>query len=350
MAHFTTPLALLSLFATLTSAAYAGPVTPAKAPDAPAASSHASATKKPGAKRPATAMHTTPLVTPPRPSAHPAVAVPAKKADAAPAAHAKTPMPAAKTGKQATKVEKPKPPCLHEAISILRGVEEDRFSLTRCDGSPAPDAVAHLSILARPGSIARPTEPLAALETASGNGPDLAPGIRKLDPKMVLRLQQLSDHFHADAKKPAHKMQVISGYRPLSAGSFHASGRALDFRIDGVNNEEVVAFCKTLPDTGCGYYPNSSFVHLDVREAGTGHVAWIDASGPGEAPRYVAAWPPPLEPKLPAGSADRLDLPGLPVDEHPADVAGLDARVASPDAPLAVSPDPDQLPIPADLN
>jgi hypothetical protein len=32
---------------------------------------------------------------------------------------------------------------------------------------------------------------------------------------------------------------------------------------------------------------------MDVRDPGTGHVAWIDASSPGEKPDYVAAWPPP---------------------------------------------------------
>lgn len=61
----------------------------------------------------------------------------------------------------------------------------------------------------------------------------------------------------------------------------------------------MVAFCKTLADTGCGFYPNSSFVHIDVREPGAGHVSWIDASGPGETPRYVSVWPPP-EPAAPA--------------------------------------------------
>jgi hypothetical protein len=33
---------------------------------------------------------------------------------------------------------------------------------------------------------------------------------------------------------------------------------------------------------GVGYYPNSSFVHLDVRETNT---YWVDYAGPGEAPR-----------------------------------------------------------------
>ena len=71
-------------------------------------------------------------------------------------------------------------------------------------------------------------------------------------------------------------MHVISGVRPNSVGSFHATAQAIDFRVDGVRNEVLVDFCKTLPDTGCGYYPNSSFVHLDVRAPGTGHVSWID--------------------------------------------------------------------------
>jgi hypothetical protein len=62
-------------------------------------------------------------------------------------------------------------------------------------------------------------------------------------------------------------------------------------------------FAKTLGDTGCGFYPNSSFVHIDVRDAGAGHVTWIDASGPGETPRYVPTWPPPAPEHLHRASA-----------------------------------------------
>ena len=129
------------------------------------------------------------------------------------------------------------------------------------------------------------------------------------------------DHYTHGTSVP--KLHVISGYRPTSAGSFHATARALDFRIDGVSNEDLVAFCRSLPDTGCGYYPNSSFIHLDVRDAGAGHVTWIDASGPGESPRYVSAWPPPRAPHTPAADADLLEKLGLadvPADDHPADV------------------------------
>jgi len=37
---------------------------------------------------------------------------------------------------------------------------------------------------------------------------------------------------------------------------------------------------------GVGYYPNSTFVHLDVRSLPT---YWVDYSKPGEPPRYDSA-------------------------------------------------------------
>ncbi len=188
-----------------------------------------------------------------------------------------------------TKTAATKPPCLRDATIVMRGTEEEKIALTRCDGSAAPMAVEQISVLVRPGSAVKPAVPIQVLSKAKGS--DLAPGIRRVDPRLVERLQSMVDHF-AKAGAPS-KVFVVSGYRPTSAGSFHATGRALDLRIDGVKNEELVAYCKTLPDTGCGYYPNSSFIHVDVRDTGTGHVSWIDASGPGETPKYVAAWPPP---------------------------------------------------------
>jgi hypothetical protein len=210
----------------------------------------------------------------------------------------------------AKKAEKAKPPCLHEPIAIGRGTEEERFALTRCDGSALPDAVDHLTVLARPESIAKPA-----------HGAPIAAGMRRLDARLVERLQLVADHFKAHGA-PQISMHIVSGYRPTSVGSFHASAQALDFRVDGIKNEELVAFCKTLQDTGCGYYPNSSFVHMDVRAPGTGHVAWIDASGPGESAHYVAAWPPPPEP-VSQDFAEKLAkiLPPLPVDMHPGEVA-----------------------------
>jgi hypothetical protein len=206
----------------------------------------------------------------------------------------------------AIKKEKEKAkPCIHEPVSIGRGADEEKFSLTRCDGSALPEAVDQITVLARPDSIAksRPGAPLPA-------------GLRRIDARLVERLQTVSDHFKSRA------MHIVSGYRPNSVGSFHATAQALDFRVDGVRNEDLVAFCKTMNDTGCGYYPNSSFVHIDVRAPGTGHVAWIDASGPGENAHYVSAWPPAPDP-IGSDFAERMAkiLPPMPIDMHPGEIA-----------------------------
>ena len=201
------------------------------------------------------------------------------------------------------RVQKAEPrTCTKPVVEVTAGADSATFALTRCDGSLAPQAVEQLSILARPASAAKPKSPLDKL--AHGKGPDVAPGIRRIDPRLVQRLELAVEHFAKSVQAP--HVQLISGYRPKSAGSFHQTGRALDFRIDGVTNEALVAFCKTLPDTGCGYYPNSLFVHMDVRDAGAGHVSWIDVSKPGEAPRYVTAWPLPAQ--------DGAKLPALPAE------------------------------------
>jgi hypothetical protein len=59
----------------------------------------------------------------------------------------------------------------------------------------------------------------------------------------------------------------------------------------GVHNADLFRFCRSLDDVGCGFYPNSKFVHVDVRRPGTGHAFWVDISGPGEPAHYVDSWP-----------------------------------------------------------
>jgi hypothetical protein len=221
----------------------------------------------------------------------------------APQAHARH---ARRTARAVKKVEAKA--CLKPAIEVVAGSESSTFSLAKCDGSPAPLAIDQLSILARPGSAAKPKVTVDVL--VKNHGTDLAPGIRRIDARLVERLETAVDHFRKAGQSA--KVLLVSGYRPKSSGSYHQSGRALDFRLDGVQNEALVAFCKTLPDTGCGYYPNSSFVHMDVRDAGAGHIAWIDASRPGEAPKYVSSWPV----RAAETAADASKLPDLPADEQ----------------------------------
>ncbi len=92
--------------------------------------------------------------------------------------------------------------------------------------------------------------------------------VKRLNFRLVKMLQRVSEEF---SDKP---IEIISGYRPQSTGneSQHAFGRAMDFRISGVSNAAIFRFCKTLPRSGCGYYPNSTFVHMDAREKKT---SWI---------------------------------------------------------------------------
>lgn len=225
-----------------------------------------------------------------------------------------------KSGKSSGKKGKSraKRPCYQPAVEIARGLhrsEAETFPLTFCDGKPTPNAVQRLSVLARPHGVAKPkklpaAEPSKAAKKgrtakarnaktkANAKAPanaktlnegELVPGVRLLDEGLVTRLQKVVDHF---GKK---RIFIVSGYRPKSERSYHQKAKALDFRVEGVKNEDLVAFCRTLRDTGCGYYPNSTFVHMDVRPPKTGHVYWIDASAPGEAPRYVSSWPPPPE-------------------------------------------------------
>jgi len=105
---------------------------------------------------------------------------------------------------------------------------------------------------------------------------------REIDPRLVSVLTQFSDHFGG------RPLEIVSGFRPHTPGqhtthSNHNLGKALDFAIRGVSNQALRDFCHTLRDVGCGYYPNSSFIHVDVR---AGSARWVDESGPGEPPRY----------------------------------------------------------------
>jgi len=92
--------------------------------------------------------------------------------------------------------------------------------------------------------------------------------VKRLNSRLIQMIQQVAEKF------PNATVEIISGYRPQSTGNEtqHAFGRALDFRLSGVSPKKVFNFCKSLPLSGCGYYPNDGFVHMDAREK---NVAWI---------------------------------------------------------------------------
>ena len=237
----------------------------------------------------------------------------------------------------------PQRPCLGSPVAVDRGgVEGQSLALVDCHGAPRDVARQELSLLARPWSAPRPRPTGPGNEHGHGHvhprpgkgsslpAGEIAPGVRLVDKGLLVRLDSIARRF------PGRAISVVSGYRPQSRGSQHQTARALDLRVAGVSNEELVAFCKTLTDTACGYYPNSSFVHVDVRNPGTGSVTWIDASGPREAPRYVKQWPPPEEPANEKADDEKAD-PAVAPEPHDltADPWEIDRDPEEPASPIS---------------
>lgn len=100
----------------------------------------------------------------------------------------------------------------------------------------------------------------------------------RLDPRLIRLLAEVSDQFGG------RPIRIVSGYRTNSYydDSRHRMSRAVDFSVPGVSNETVRDYLRRFERVGVGYYPNSSFVHLDVRDTSA---YWVDYAGPGEAPR-----------------------------------------------------------------
>jgi LysM repeat protein len=118
---------------------------------------------------------------------------------------------------------------------------------------------------------------IAQLLSATGDHPGA--------PDRLLRLiVEVSNTFGG---RPIH---IVSGYRTTSffRDSRHKTSQAIDFAIVGVPNAVARDYLMTLDNVGVGYYPNSTFLHLDVRPRST---HWTDYAGPGEAPRKTRGAP-----------------------------------------------------------
>jgi uncharacterized protein YcbK (DUF882 family) len=160
-----------------------------------------------------------------------------------------------------------------------------------------------------------PSSALRAFERMMRQGNATHP----VDPRLVALVGIVSGHFGGKT------LEVVSGFRPYSPTQYtphsnHNFGKALDFRVRGVPNETLRDFCRTLRSAGCGYYPNSTFVHLDVRDT---KAYWVDWSRPGEPPRYD-------NPALP-GDEGAGDVPEEPAS-HPAGETGSEGVGPSGDA------------------
>lgn len=158
----------------------------------------------------------------------------------------------------------PPPPCYKDPVTLYRvRTDESRsVSLCFCDGKPNPAAVQAISELSAP--------------VGDNDSPPL-------DSRLVQLLQRVSDRF------PGRRIELISGYRPgrqASGETHHSRGQAIDFRVEGVSNRTLAFFVRAFDKVGVGFYPNSVFIHMDVRDR---NAWWIDYSRPGERAIYGRA-------------------------------------------------------------
>jgi uncharacterized protein YcbK (DUF882 family) len=150
----------------------------------------------------------------------------------------------------------------------------------------------------------------------------------RMDPRLARLMYQTARHYDG------HRFEVVSGYRHPKVArnprSPHKQGLACDFRLSGIPNTVLRDYLRKAYDhVGVGYYPNSVFVHLDVRKNNGASAFWIDYSGPGQPALYSG------DPRqdLRTGRADRIrpgtgDGEGQAEGQDDMDQAGLAGRPA----------------------
>jgi len=166
----------------------------------------------------------------------------------------------------------------------------------------------------RPAAVRRVTKLLRDFRTGR---------TRRIPDRLLTQLYQVQQSFDAP-------IDVVSGYRHSARKtSRHFRGYAVDFRVKGVEVKRVWEACKRFKNTGCGYYPKSGFVHMDVRDKS---YSWIDVSGPGESARYVKG-----DAAAPEALVARTAKP--PKATPPAEASVEEAGSEEVDEPTDVPPD-----------
>ena len=94
-----------------------------------------------------------------------------------------------------------------------------------------------------------------------------------IDPKLFDILYDVKERMgHPDGvfevfsafRSPGTNAMLRKTSRGVAKGSLHVSGRAVDIRLDGASLRKVRDSAVALRRGGVGYYPKSSFVHLDT--------------------------------------------------------------------------------------
>jgi uncharacterized protein YcbK (DUF882 family) len=154
----------------------------------------------------------------------------------------------------------------------------------------------------------------------------------KMDRRLLKLLAEVSDYFGG------RSIIVVSAYRPWSPKQYtknsrHNHGQAIDFRVVGVPTRVLYDMCRKFKHVGCGYYPNSGFVHMDVREKKT---QWTDYSRSGEPPAYAHKRR--AAPAKAAKSEERDDVAEADAEKASPARRPAPVREAEPPAPAKAAP------------
>ena len=155
----------------------------------------------------------------------------------------------------------PPPPCYKDPVTLyrIRTDETLEMPLELCNGKINVEGMKMVSKLTN--SVSKPTD-------------------FDLHPRLIRLMQKVAEHY------PGKRIEVVSAQRRKRQNgneSYHNKGQALDFRVSGVSNKSLTQYLRSFDKVGVGYYPNSIFVHMDVRDR---NAYWIDYSGPGEKAIY----------------------------------------------------------------
>jgi len=99
---------------------------------------------------------------------------------------------------------------------------------------------------------------------------------RSIDRGTLAMLADVAAHY------PGKTIEYVSVYRgnaEESRTSPHRAGRAIDFRVHGVNPTEIRDYLwRTYREVGIGWYPQESFIHMDHRP-GEKDISWTFIKG-----------------------------------------------------------------------
>jgi len=88
---------------------------------------------------------------------------------------------------------------------------------------------------------------------------------------IIQKKTKVDDTFHVLSAYRSPKTNAMLGKKSgrVASNSFHMYGQALDIRLPEYSTKKLRNIAKSLEAGGVGYYPRSSFIHIDTGEKRT---------------------------------------------------------------------------------